>query len=127
MVVNSLPARVFVAVMVIMDIILTIMDLAKADKTGPDQAAFDWISFITGLIFVVDVAGRLYAYGFERYFSDPWEAADFGIVCVTFSVSVAMLALGPYEFHFACTLPITQSIKSFEVQSTFFRCRFKTK
>ena len=98
MMVNSLPARVFVAVVVIMDIILTIMDLAKAEKTGPDQAAFDWISFITGLIFIVDVAGRLYAYGFERYFSDPWEAADFGIVCVTFSVSVAMLALGTEKF-----------------------------
>ena len=94
MVVNSLPARVFVAIMVIMDIILTIMDLAKQTKTTPDQAAFDWISFLTGLIFVFDVAGRMYAYGFERYFSDPWEAADFGIVCVTFSVSVAMLALG---------------------------------
>ena len=52
-----------------MDIILVIMDLAKPDKTSPDQAAFDWISFLTGFVFVADVGGRLYAYGFERYFS----------------------------------------------------------
>ena len=45
------------------------MDLAKPDKTSPDQAAFDWISFLTGFVFVADVGGRLYAYGFERYFS----------------------------------------------------------
>ena len=70
-----------------------VMDLAKPDKTSPDQAAFDWISFLTGFVFVADVAGRLYAYGFERYFSDPWEVADFSIVCLTFSVSVATLAL----------------------------------
>ena len=36
-VVNSLPARVFIAIIVIMDIVLTIMDLAIQDKTGPDQ------------------------------------------------------------------------------------------
>ena len=94
MVVNSLPSRVFIAIIVIMDIILTIMDLAKPEKTMADQAAFDWISFLIGFVFIFDVGGRMFAYGFERYFSDPWEAADFGIVCVTFSVSVAMLAIG---------------------------------
>ena len=56
-----------------MDIILVIMDLAKPDKTSPDQAAFDWISFLTGFVFVADVGGRLYAYGFERYFSQGSE------------------------------------------------------
>lgn len=69
MTVNALPTRVFVIFIILMDIILVIMDLAKPDKTSPDQAAFDWISFLTGFVFVADVGGRLYAYGFERYFS----------------------------------------------------------
>jgi hypothetical protein len=35
-----------------MDFILTIMDLANSGKSAPDQNAFDWLSFIVGLMFV---------------------------------------------------------------------------
>ena len=39
-VVDSLPARVYIALIVIMDIIMTIMDLAAGEKTSADQGTF---------------------------------------------------------------------------------------
>ena len=45
-VVDSLPARVYIALIVIMDIIMTIMDLAAGEKTSADQGTFQKILII---------------------------------------------------------------------------------
>ena len=45
-VVDSLPARVYIALIVIMDIIMTIMDLAAGEKTSADQGTFQNIFLV---------------------------------------------------------------------------------
>ena len=53
-VVDSLPARVYIALIVIMDIIMTIMDLAAGEKTSADQGTFHKILTIFLLTFSME-------------------------------------------------------------------------
>ena len=45
------------------------------------------------ILFIFDVGGRIYGYGFEKYFSQIWDVVDFAIVCVTFTVTIITLAV----------------------------------
>lgn len=46
----------------------------------------------------MDVGGRMYGYGFEKYFSDLFEIVDFAIVVITFSATVITLALDENDY-----------------------------
>ena len=41
---------------------------------------------------VSDLSAKLFGYGFEKFFSDVFEVADFAIVLVTFVTSIVLLA-----------------------------------
>lgn len=49
------------------------------------------------ILFIFDVGGRIYGYGFEKYFSQIWDVVDFAIVCVTFTVTIITLAVDEKE------------------------------
>uniref|UniRef100_A0AAY4AFV7 Phosphatidylinositol-3,4,5-trisphosphate 3-phosphatase n=1 Tax=Denticeps clupeoides TaxID=299321 RepID=A0AAY4AFV7_9TELE len=87
--VMSFGFRVFGVVLIIVDIVLVITDLALPQGSRESVGkALEAISLAIAFFFVVDVLLRVYVEGFRLYFSSKLNIADACIVIVTFFITL---------------------------------------
>nr|XP_006628294.1 PREDICTED: phosphatidylinositol 3,4,5-trisphosphate 3-phosphatase TPTE2-like isoform X1 [Lepisosteus oculatus] len=86
--VMSFGFRIFGVVLIIVDIILVIVDLATPNKSVAAGDALEAISLAISLFFLVDVLLRVYVEGFHTYFSSRLNIMDACIVVLTLIVTM---------------------------------------
>ncbi|XP_069495518.1 phosphatidylinositol 3,4,5-trisphosphate 3-phosphatase TPTE2-like isoform X2 [Ambystoma mexicanum] len=85
--VMSFGFRVFGVVLIIVDIVLVIVDLAVTDKPPQVVASMAALSFAISIFFIADVLLRVFVEGFKEYFSSKLNILDAAIVGVTLIVT----------------------------------------
>ncbi|MBN3302714.1 TPTE2 phosphatase, partial [Amia calva] len=80
--------RIFGVVLIMVDIILVIADLATPDKSKEARDALEGISLAISLFFMIDVLLRVYVEGFHTYFSSKLNIVDACIVVITLIVTM---------------------------------------
>ncbi|XP_078513377.1 phosphatidylinositol 3,4,5-trisphosphate 3-phosphatase TPTE2-like isoform X1 [Lissotriton helveticus] len=85
--VMSFGFRLFGVILIILDIVLVIVDLAVTDKPPNVAFAIAAVSFAIAIFFFIDVLLRIFVEGFKEYFSSKLNILDAGIVGVTMIVT----------------------------------------
>ncbi|XP_035287705.1 putative tyrosine-protein phosphatase TPTE [Anguilla anguilla] len=86
--VMSFGFRMFGVVLIIVDIILVIADLAMPTRSREVGDALEAVSLAISLFFLVDVLLRIYVEGFKVYFSSKLNILDACIVVITLVVTM---------------------------------------
>ncbi|XP_048840453.1 putative tyrosine-protein phosphatase TPTE [Brienomyrus brachyistius] len=86
--VMSFGFRVFGVVLILVDIILVVVDLAMTEHMPHVHCALEAVSLAISLFFLVDVILRVYVEGFKVYFSSKLNIADACVVVVTLIITM---------------------------------------
>ncbi|XP_030648456.1 putative tyrosine-protein phosphatase TPTE [Chanos chanos] len=122
--VMSFGFRVFGLVLIIVDIILVIADLALLHRSREVGNALEAVSLVISLFFLVDVLLRVYVEGFKVYFSSKLNIVDACIVVVTLVITMIYTfsdlsgtSLIPRVFTFLRALRIIILVRIFRLAS----------
>uniref|UniRef100_A0A667X4Q1 Transmembrane phosphatase with tensin homology n=1 Tax=Myripristis murdjan TaxID=586833 RepID=A0A667X4Q1_9TELE len=86
--VMSFGFRIFGVVLIIVDFVLVIVDLALAEKNREVGNTLEAVSLTISFFFLVDVLLRVYVEGFKVYFSSKLNIVDASVVVLTLVVTM---------------------------------------
>nr|XP_039265693.1 phosphatidylinositol 3,4,5-trisphosphate 3-phosphatase TPTE2-like [Styela clava] len=91
--VDNFSVRLFGCVLILLDIVLTIIDISITNKPPATQMFYDVMALTISCIFIIDLGLRIFAYGPRKFFSNKWEVIDAFIILLTFTTTVVYIAL----------------------------------
>ncbi|KAM4859951.1 phosphatidylinositol 3,4,5-trisphosphate 3-phosphatase TPTE2-like [Thomomys bottae] len=88
LIMTSLVFRIFGILLLLIDIVLTAMDMLVPHDTNYIPLEYRLISLAIGLFFLIDVLFHIYVEGKKQYFSDALNILDTVIVGITLCIDV---------------------------------------
>ncbi|XP_053214113.1 phosphatidylinositol 3,4,5-trisphosphate 3-phosphatase TPTE2-like isoform X2 [Panonychus citri] len=85
--VQNIFFRLATLILIIIDCILTVVDLSLGNKEESLQSSIDTVVLIFAIIFCIEVCLRIYAIGVDHFFIDWYNCVDFVIIIMSFMIT----------------------------------------